>query len=63
MSRIILTEISHAITSIVVQVDFQLDAKRLMLADDAGEFHPHIGEWTLEVQASRPHQHKVSVTA
>ena len=63
MSRIILIEISHAIASIVVQVDFQLGAKQLMLADDAGEFHPHIGEWTLEVHASRSHQHKVSVIA
>lgn len=49
------------IVSIAVQVDFQLDAKRLMLADDTGDFHSHIGEWTLEVHASRSHQQKILV--
>ena len=46
-----------------MQIDFQLDAKQFMLADVDGEFHPEIGEWTLELHASKSHFHEVSVVA
>ena len=45
------------------QVEFKLDAKRLMLADTDGSFHAHLGEWTLEVHASATHRHAVTVVA
>ena len=38
-----------------VTVTIGLEARRLMLADVAGEWQPHRGQWTLELEASGVH--------
>ena len=38
-----------------VTVTIGLEARRLMLADAAGEWQPHRGQWTLELEASEVH--------
>ena len=44
-----------------VTVTIGLEARRLMLADAAGEWQPHRGQWTLELEASGVHSTSLRV--
>ena len=44
-----------------VTVTIGLEARRLMLADAAGQWQPHRGQWTLELEASGVHSTSLRV--